>query len=144
MKFHGYIACQRPTKSQLELHPKGRLNFKIVFGTFSMLRRSLSSEQIRELLLRILSISASLAGFCVAGIGLLNAQPKTQPFAGFGDDILALAAVLFLVCTYLTFWALRTSRDERLVMLAKLIDVLFLAGLTLVVISGVGIVYALF
>ncbi|WP_239237176.1 hypothetical protein [Candidatus Nitrotoga sp. BS] len=94
--------------------------------------------------MRILSISASLAGFCVAGIGLLNAQAKAQRFSGLGDDLLAVAAVLFLLCTYMSFWALRTEHQARLVALARVIDILFLGGLTLVVLSGLGIVYALY
>lgn len=109
-----------------------------------MLRHTLSVTEIRELLQRLLSISASLAGFCVAGIGLLNAHFKAQPYMGLGDDILAFSAVLFLLCTYLTFWALRTEEKARLVLLAKVIDVLFLVGLTLIVVSGLGIVYAIF
>jgi hypothetical protein len=85
-----------------------------------------------------------LAGFCVAGIGLLDANPKAIAYCGLGDDILGLAAVLFLNCTYLSFWALRTRIEARMFTLAKVIDVLFLVGLTLIVISGVGIVYAIF
>ena len=109
-----------------------------------MLRRSLSVAELRELLFRLLSISASLAGFCVAGISLLNAQSKGTQFVGLGDDILAFAAVLFLVCTYLTFWALRINKETRLARLAQVIDLLFLIGLTFVVVSGMGIVYAIF
>ena len=74
----------------------------------------------------------------------MGLKSKDQSYIGLGDDILAVAAVLFLVCTYLTFWALRTSNDERLFALARLIDVLFLSGLTLVVLSGIGILYAIF
>ncbi|UJP06213.1 MAG: hypothetical protein LZF61_04345 [Nitrosomonas sp.] len=103
-----------------------------------------SIARTRELLLRLLSISASLAGFCVAGIGLLHNQFKAQKFESIGDDFLALAAVIFLLCTYLAFWALRTRQKRRLFLLAKIIDILFLTGLTLTVISGVGFVYAVF
>ena len=109
-----------------------------------MLRRTLSADEIRALLLRILSISASLAGFCVAGISLLNAQAKGGKFEGLADDLLAVAAVLFLLSTYFTFWALRTTRENRLFLLARVIDVLFLSGLTLIVISGIAIVYTVF
>jgi hypothetical protein len=109
-----------------------------------MLRGAWTVSELRELLLRLLSISASLAGFCVAGLSLLNVQATGHKFVGLADDILALAAVLFLICTYLTFWALRTTKEARLVSLARVIDVLFLGGLTLVVISGIGIVYAIF
>ena len=104
----------------------------------------LSVAETRQLLFWLLSISASLAGFCVAGIGLLDANPKAQSYSGLGDDILGLAAVLFLVCTYLTFWALRTGKEARVFMLAQVIDTLFLIGLTLVVISGIAILYAIF
>ena len=79
-----------------------------------MLRSSISIPELRDLLLRLLSISASLAGFCVAGIGLLNALVKVQRSSGLGDDLFALAWV---------------------------IDVL---GLTLVVLCGIGIVYAIY
>jgi hypothetical protein len=55
-----------------------------------------------------------LAGFCVAGISVLNSQPKVQQGSAIADDGLALAAVLFLICTYLIFWALRASEASRL------------------------------
>ncbi|MBX3615969.1 hypothetical protein [Nitrosomonas sp.] len=108
-----------------------------------MITTSVSISRTRELLIRLLATSASLAGFCVAGIGLLHSQSKAHEFESFGDDILALAAVFFLLCTYLSFWALRTQHKRRLFTLAKIIDTLFLIGLTLTVISGVGFVYAI-
>ncbi len=109
-----------------------------------MLRSAMSVAELRDLLLRLLSISASLAGFCVAGIGVLSTQPKVTSYVGIGDDLLVLAAVLFLLSTYLSFWALRTTKESRLQLLARIIDLLFLAGLTLIVISGIGIAYAIF
>ena len=109
-----------------------------------MFRRSVPVAEIRDMLLRILPMSATLAGFCVAGIGLLHAHSKAEAYEGLGDDILGLTAVMFLACTYLAFWALRADTETRLVALSRIVDVLFLAGLTLVVVSGVGIVYAIF
>jgi len=109
-----------------------------------MFRRSVPVSEIRDMLFRILPISATLAGFCVAGIGLLHAHSKAEAYTGLGDDLLGLTAMNFLVCTYLTFWALRADTESRMVVLARIVDVLFLAGLTLVVVSGVGIVYAIF
>jgi hypothetical protein len=113
-------------------------------GPTVMVNNRLSVAETRQLLLSLLSISASLAGFCVAGIGLLDANPKAQSYSGLGDDILGFAAVLFLNCSYLTFWALRTRMEARMFTITKVIDILFLLGLTLIVISGVGIVYAIF
>ena len=59
-------------------------------------------------------------------------------------DVLGFAAVLFLANTYLAFWALRGSKEARLVVVTRAIDFLFIAGLTLVVVAGVGMVYAIF
>lgn len=109
-----------------------------------MFRRSVPVAELRDMLFRILPMSATLAGFCVAGIGLLNAHSKAEAYVGLGDDILGFTAIIFLVCAYLSFWALRTDVEARLVTLSRIVDVLFLAGLTLVVVSGVGIVYAIF
>lgn len=109
-----------------------------------MTDNNLSVAETRQMLLWLLSISASLAGFCVAGIGLLDANPKAQSYSGLGDDILGLAAVLFLTCTYLTFWALRTRIEARMFVLVQIIDILFLFALTMVVISGIAILYAIF
>ena len=109
-----------------------------------MFRRSVPVAEIRDMLFRILPMSAMLAGFCVAGIGLLHAHSKAQAYEGLGDDILGFTAVIFLFCTYLAFWALRADTEARLVALSRVVDALFLSGLTLVVVSGVGIVYAIF
>lgn len=109
-----------------------------------MFRRSVTVGETRDLLLRVLPMSASLAGFCVAGIGLLHAHSKSEAYEGLGDDILGFTAVIFLACTFLAFWALRADTETRLVALSRIVDVLFLVGLTLVVVSGVGIVYAIF
>jgi len=109
-----------------------------------MFRRSVPVTEIRDMLFRILPMSATLAGFCVAGIGLLHAHSKVEAYVGLGDDILGLTSIIFLVCTYLAFWALRAATESRLVALARIVDILFLTGLTFVVVSGVGIVYAIF
>lgn len=109
-----------------------------------MFRRSVPVSELRDMLFRILPMSATLAGFCVAGIGLLHAHSRSEAYEGLGDDILGLTAVIFLFCTYFAFWALRADTETRLVALSRIVDVLFLVGLTLVVVSGVGIVYAIF
>lgn len=102
-----------------------------------------SVGELRESLHWLLSISASLAGFCVAGIGLLNAKGLSNQYSGLGDDGLAVSAVCFLFCTYLCFWALRTRFPKRQALLAMIVDTVFLSGLTIVVACGIGITYAL-
>lgn len=108
-----------------------------------MFRKDSPPSEVRMLLINLITICATLAGLCVAGISVLNANGKA-PFIGLADDILAFAGMLFLFCTYLIFWALKQDSEKRLVALAKIIDIAFLSALSLVVISGFGIVYAIF
>ena len=108
-----------------------------------MLRPGIPTEQTRDLLLRVLSVQASLAGFSIAAIGLIRFSTRSQSFSTFADDLLGLCALVFLVSTYLTFWALRTRSDARMQWLARWVDGLFLAGLTGLVTAGFMILYAL-
>ena len=107
-----------------------------------MLRPGLSAEQTRDLLLRVLSVQASLAGFSIAAIGLMRFSARSAAFSTFADDLLGGCAFTFLVSTYLTFWALRTRSDARMQRLARWVDVLFLVGLTGLVGAGFLILYA--
>ena len=107
-----------------------------------MLRPGSPPEQTRDLLLRVLSVQASLAGFSIAAIGLMRFSNRSASFATFADDLLGVCALLFLVSTYLTFWALRTGSDARMQRLARWVDGLFLAGLTGLVTAGFMILYA--
>jgi len=107
-----------------------------------VLRPGSPPEQTRDLLLRVLSVQASLAGFSIAAIGLMRFSNRSASFSTFADDLLGACALLFLVSTYLTFWALRTASDARMQRLAHWVDGLFLAGLTGLVTAGFMILYA--
>lgn len=98
---------------------------------------------LREELLHLLSLSGTLAGLCITAVTLfhtIGAASLTQTIA---DDVLAVSALLFLVCTYTIFFALRTKRTSLAVTLEKVADVLFLLALTGMVLSGFIMVYAL-
>ncbi len=57
------------------------------------------------------------------------------------DDLLAISALLFLLCTYSIFFALRTRRNTLALVLEKIADALFLLALTGMVASGFIMVY---
>lgn len=59
------------------------------------------------------------------------------------DDVLAISALLFLLCTYSIFIALRTRREALASLLEKVADTLFLLALSGMVGSGFIMVYAL-
>jgi len=84
----------------------------------------------REELLGLLSNSANLAGLCVTVVALMNTFDRTEVAVSFVDDLFALCATAFLLCTYVIFWALRSSKGAIPTWLIKGIDVLFLLALT--------------
>jgi hypothetical protein len=98
---------------------------------------------IREELLHLLSVSATLAGLCVTGVTLFHTIGSASLPHTLADDLLAISALLFLVCTYAIFIALRTKREALAVFLEKVVDTLFLLALSGMVASAFTMVYAL-
>ena len=95
----------------------------------------------RELLLRLLPMTASLAGFCIASITLFRLNDRLARVETLADDLLAICALLFLLATYLSFWALRTRHPRLLSPLSRVVDATFLTALSLLVAVGFMMVY---
>jgi len=96
---------------------------------------------LREELRHLLSTSGTMAGLCITAATLfatLRMGGKT-----IVDDIFVLSALLFLVCTYCVFWALRTKQSHFVRMLARCADVLFAIALTAMVSAGFIMTYTL-
>lgn len=108
-----------------------------------MYRRSHSLRDIREELLHLMPMSASLAGLCIGAITLFRFGDAPQGLASVADDLLAVSALMFLICTYLVFWALRSEHERRSRVLIRVIDVSFLLALTVLVGVGFLLVYAI-
>jgi len=98
---------------------------------------------LREELLHLLTISATLAGLCITGVMLIYTMDVPTFQATFADNILAITAMLFLLCTYIIFFALRTEREELALLLNKIVDIFFLIALTNMVISGFIMIYTI-
>jgi len=97
----------------------------------------------RDVLLRLLSVTASLAGLCIAALGFLEAAERRQLDHSYADELIAFDAFLFVSCVYLILWALRTSKVARAAKLARVIDVVFLFALTTLLIASAYIIYYL-
>lgn len=106
--------------------------------------RTQDEADSRELLLRLLPMSASLAGLSVGAVTLFRLTEKSVRLATFADDLLVICAALFLLSTYLIFWALRSRALGWSRWLARLVDTVFLVALTALVGVGFMMVYALF
>ena len=95
----------------------------------------------RTELLYLLSVAATLAGLCVTVVALMKTLTTSATAATLVDDMFALCAVLFLLDTYLIFWALSTRRPALAVRLIRVLDVIFLAALTLMTLAAIVMLY---
>ena len=98
---------------------------------------------MREELLQLLAVAATLAGLSITSVALLHTVGQTRLTPTIADDVLLLSALLFLLCTYAIFFALRTRKPRWALMLERLADALFLLALTGMVASGFIMVYTL-
>lgn len=96
---------------------------------------------VRNELLQLLSLSGTLAGLCITGVALFHTLGRTALTQTVADDLLAMSAVVFLVCTYCFFFALRTHRPKLARTLEFIADTLFLLGLTAMIGAGLIMVY---
>ena len=95
----------------------------------------------REELLHLLSLSGTLAGLCITGVALFHTRGLSTLPETVADDALAVSSLLFLVCTYTIFVALKTRRSSIACTLERIADILFLLALTGMVASGFIMVY---
>ena len=97
----------------------------------------------RTELLNLLSASATLAGLCITIVAVMNTFNKTVNSISVVDDILAISAASFLLCTYLIFWALRTHSSALSITITKVIDVIFLLALSAMTVAGFIMIYTI-
>ena len=105
----------------------------------TLMTRSPDRMWLREELLQLLSVAGTLAGLSITAVALLHTAGHADASPTIVDDMLVISALLFLLCTYAIFFALRTRRDTIARRLERLADVLFLLALTGMVSSGFGL-----
>ena len=93
----------------------------------------------RDELTSLLSLSGTLAGLCIGIVAFINASHRGGTTAI--DDVLATCAATFLLCIYLITFALRTRSHKRAALLTEIIELLFLATLTVMTVAGFFMVY---
>ena len=108
----------------------------------STMERSVARN--RDVLLRLLSVTASLAGLCMAALGFIEYGSPEATYRTFADEIIAFDALLFVCCVYLILWALRTSSMARAYTLGHVVDWVFLVALTTMLLAAAYIVYWVF
>lgn len=95
----------------------------------------------RQEVIQLLTISGTLAGLSITGLTIFNNVGKKPLSATIADDLLAFAALSFLISTYLFFFSLRQQHEAAAHGLERAGDAFFLVALTVMVASGFVMVY---
>jgi hypothetical protein len=90
-----------------------------------------------DLTMHVFTVSAGMVGVCLTAIGLLRLMTAQTKIETLGDDLLAVDAMLFVVCAFLAFWSFKTKVPSTRKRLRLLVDTLFLSGL-----AGMGAICA--
>ena len=107
-----------------------------------MLKNLKDPKEARDAMLSLLSTSGTLAGIGVGLVGFINVG-RGGTAATLADDILLLSALGFVIVCYLVFFAVRNLSAASTWRMLAVIDVVFLGSLTLMVLAGFIVAYAL-
>lgn len=97
----------------------------------------------RDLSGYIFSVSAGLVGVCLTVIGLFRLFRSSGEVRSIADNLLAVDAIVFLVACLTSYLALRGPNERVWHRLERFADILFLSGLTAMVVIGGLIAYEL-
>jgi hypothetical protein len=89
----------------------------------------------------ILPTAATMAGVCVTVVGIIKLTELSRSVSTAIDDVLAMDSALFLLSSVLSYLSLRAAREGG--RLEQVADILFLVGMTIMVICAFLLVYAL-
>ena len=95
-------------------------------------------KQESNIAIHIFSVSATMVGVCLTVIGIINFISNRQTFV---DEITAVDALIFLISCVLSYFAIRTKDNKRRFLLEKRVDVVFLAGILLMVLICISIAF---
>lgn len=95
-----------------------------------------------DICVHIFTASAAMVGVCLTVIGIIRVVISLRRSDVFGDDLLAINAMLYLAACLTSYWALRTRNVRRNHRLERSADVLFLVALTLTAVNAAFITWA--
>lgn len=94
-----------------------------------------SEEQLHAHRLTLLSVSSGMVGVCLTGVGLIGVLKSLQRTETMIDELLTVAALLFLGASAVYFFLLRRRRGSTQRRLDHVADVTFFIGLALLLVA---------
>ena len=94
---------------------------------------STREERDHQLTMNVFAISAGMVGVCLTAIGILRLVATQSEVQSIGDEMLAIDAVLFVTCSFLSFWSFKTRDMSVRARLRSAVDILFMLALVAMV-----------
>ncbi len=112
-------------------------------GTISMVDKQAGEQRDYDLTVHLFTISAGMIGVCLTAIGILRLVTAQTQIETLGDELLAIDAVLYVLCCFLAFWSFKAAREAVRRRLRWVVDGLFMLALSIMVLVCAVIAYAL-
>jgi len=96
-----------------------------------------------DIIINIFSVSATLVGVCLTVIGIFILSQRLSHIKSYGEELLALDALLFLATCIHSYIALRNRKKARRYRLERVTEEMFFVALVLMAFICVFIVFEL-
>jgi len=96
-----------------------------------------------DISIHIFTVSSAMVGVCLTVIGLIRVVITLGRADTLADDLLAGDALLFLISSLLSYWALRSRGLRRMHRLEKIADGIFIVAMIGMVIICAVITYTI-
>lgn len=116
------VDAQRPEDS-LRLHTEEATEQSLISGELS------SRLSALERMPHIFSVSAGMVGVALTGIGLVSILSHIKSIIIYGEELLSINAIVFVVCCVTAYLAMKTNRVTLHHWLCGISEVVFLIGL---------------
>src|SRR5437667_4568285 len=106
-------------------------------------KRGVNSHLEQDICIHIFTVSSAMVGVCLTVIGLIRVVITLGTADTLADDLLAADALLFLISSLLSYWALRSRGLRRMHRLEKIADGIFIIAMIGMVVVCALITYAI-
>ena len=97
----------------------------------------------RDELLSLMSATPTLAGLCITIVAMINTFRHANQIATLSDHVFAFSGLGFLLCTGMIFTGLRLASVRKFKLFILVVDLLFIASLSLMTFGAFLLVYTL-
>ena len=106
-------------------------------------QRDANSHLEQDICIHIFTVSSAMVGVCLTVIGLIRVVLTLGTADTLADDLLSADALLFLISSLLSYWALRSRGLRRMHRIEKIADATFIIAMIGMVVVCALITYTI-